>query len=189
VIKLLNVVSSAAIVLGTTGAALGVARTDPEVRRWVSTCQIDFLMCGVSFGVLAVGIALRYLSLHQERKALLSSGGSLQVALSALRETFSAAKSLAAEVDSLPLEELHRRIDQITTGPVTTFLENRTALADAYGLGEFARVLGAFSPGERALYRAWSAATDGCKTEAILSLQKAARVFEHAEDELRRITA
>ena len=91
---------------------------------------------------------------------------------------------MAAEGPKLEIEELHERIDRLVSGPLVSFLENRTSLIDALGMGAYARIMSSFSPGERALNRAWSAATDGYRNEVLASVAKAAEAFERTRKEL-----
>jgi len=91
---------------------------------------------------------------------------------------------VAAEGPELEIEELHERIDRLVSGPLVSFVENRTSLIDALGMSVYAGIMSTFSPGERALNRAWSAATDGYRDEVLASVAKAAEAFERTRREL-----
>lgn len=181
-----GIIAFGLITLGTVGASLGVARTDPTVEGWAKAFQVDVPLTLVSLVVLAVGIALGHAT---RRKAAQSEGaGSLAAAREALASVGGAVDSLQGKLDSLDTGALHAEIDAIVSGPVTDFVENRNALTIAHGVGGYAAVMGPFAQGERYLNRAWSATTDGYRDEAVEYTRRAGPAIGEALDVLKRLS-
>lgn len=84
-------------------------------------------------------------------------------------------------------EEIQRVLDRLVDGALFDFAETREGLLALYGFGEFARVVGEFSRGERAVNRGWSAAVDGYPGEARASIARAREIFAGLADELDRL--
>lgn len=176
-----------AIILGTVGACVAVAKTDPSEPNWVKAFQVDLPLASASLLFLVVGIFIRHKATQRERRILLSGGGSLNDAFKALDLIQKEVSDLLQKAPHIPLDLLREEIERIVSGPIATFLENRDALLCAYGMGVFGRILSMFSPGERALLRAWSAATDLYPDEAVLYLQKASEAFQSTVTELHKL--
>jgi hypothetical protein len=171
------------ISLGTIGAAVGVARTDPSVDGWVKSFQIHVPLTLLSLAVMGVGVVL------QRRIARLTAqaqvgGGQLTIARNALRSVHDQADRLGAEAEQLDLDQLHQRLDAIQAGAVADLIDNRETITSAYGLAAYAAVMGPFAQGERCLNRAWSASTDGYLDEAVDYLRRAQPFLAEACTEL-----
>jgi hypothetical protein len=81
-------------------------------------------------------------------------------------------------------EDFHRELDRLVDGALFDFAEAREGLLAMHGFGEFARVVGEFSRGERAVNRAWSASVDGYPHEARASVGRAREIFDGLIKEL-----
>jgi hypothetical protein len=169
------------ITIGTVGASLGVARTDPGVEGWISTFQVDLTLTLPSLFLLAAGIAVKRAVSREARKEMLAHGGSLNDLQAASRAAADGIRELDACASSLDLAALHARVDALLTGAVSDFTENRQALIDAYGIAAYARVMSAFAPGERYLNRAWSASTDGYPQETVDCVRRAVGALAEAQ--------
>lgn len=84
-------------------------------------------------------------------------------------------------------EEIHAELDRLVDGPLFEFAEAREGLLARHGFGGFARVVGEFSRGERAVNRAWSAAVDGYPNEARDSVARAREIFAALVGELEKL--
>jgi len=80
--------------------------------------------------------------------------------------------------------EIHAELDRLVDGPLFDFAEARHNLLAMYGFGGFARIVGEFSRGERAVNRAWSAAVDGYPDEARDYVTRAREIFTGLAGEL-----
>ncbi len=83
--------------------------------------------------------------------------------------------------------QIHRELDRLVDGALFDFAEAREGLLALHGFGGFARVVGEFSRGERAVNRGWSAAVDGYPCEARASVARAREIFAGLVDELERL--
>ena len=171
------------ISLGTIGAAIGVARTDPSVDGWVKSFQVHVPMTLVSLAVLGAGIVLQR-RLARETAKEQAGGGQFKIAHGSLHKVHDQIDRLGAEAPQLDLDRLHQRLDAMQTGPVTDFIDNRDTITNVYGLAVYAAVMGPFAQGERCLNRAWSASTDGYKDEAVESVRRAQPFLAEACAEL-----
>ncbi len=84
-------------------------------------------------------------------------------------------------------EQIHQALDKLVDGALFDFAEAREGLLALHGFGGFAKVVGEFSRGERAVNRGWSAAVDGYPHEARASVTRAREIFAGLVDELERL--
>lgn len=165
------------ITAGTLAASIAVARTDTSVDGWMATWQI-----GTTWAI--IGLALIVVGIFVQRAGKAASGDEARTGLAALdaalQRLATDTDALGAEIGSLELPALHARVDDILSGPATEFAEGRQAIADLFGVGAYAAVLGPFSQGERYLNRAWSASADGYREEAETFARKAGPLFREA---------
>jgi ElaB/YqjD/DUF883 family membrane-anchored ribosome-binding protein len=81
-------------------------------------------------------------------------------------------EALRAEIDNRLKEDLRR------------FADARESMVHLYGLQTYADIMSSFAAGERYINRVWSASVDGYDKEAETYLEKAARQFSDAQDQL-----
>lgn len=172
------------IVLGTLVATMGVAKTDPSVDGFTSTLQWNAGFVSVGLLALAVGILLLRQDRAAQRATAVGASGSLAALTVAAEAAAAGVEALTLQAVDMDLASLHAAVDGLVSGPVADFVEQRGALADAHGQRRFAEVMGAFSPAERQLNRAWSASADGYQDEAVASLRRAAPGFAEARERL-----
>ncbi len=84
-------------------------------------------------------------------------------------------------------EQFHLVLDKLVDGALFDFAEAREGLLALHGFGGYARVVGEFSRGERAVNRGWSAAVDGYPQEARDSVGRAREIFTGLADELAKL--
>ena len=83
--------------------------------------------------------------------------------------------------------EIHAELDKIVDGPLFEFAEARHNLLAIHGFGGFARIVGEFSRGERAVNRAWSAAVDGYLQESRVYVTRAREIFTDLAGEFDKL--
>ncbi len=95
--------------------------------------------------------------------------------------------SLCDSIDSQDPHLVHNKIDKMFTEDIITFVDARQAIAQVYGLQEYADAMSYFASAERAINRAWSASTDGYANEVNSSLQKAKENFGIVNDKINTL--
>ena len=149
------------LVLSTIAATLCAART-PVLEFW--------------FGASCLAMVSAVLMLRLGARP--PKAGSRQAAEAAfdftgcLGEVNSALEKLAGERE-LSCERIHRELDRLSDGPLFDFARYREQLVSVAGYASFARLVGEFTRAERSLNRAWSAAVDGYREEALESMNRA----------------
>lgn len=88
---------------------------------------------------------------------------------------------------NVSLRKVHDELDRLVEGDVFEFAEAREQLIASHGFAVFARVMSEFSPAERALNRAWSAAVDGYPEEVGLSLELARERFRTLNESMKSL--
>lgn len=88
--------------------------------------------------------------------------------------------NLQKEAPVLPMEQLVTRLDMLIKGFVLPVIEAQALIIDRQGFAAYAAHTSPWAGGERLVYRAWSAATDGHRPEALASLAQAVPHFEEA---------
>lgn len=143
---------------------------------------------GVSWKAFSMGLgaalvgALLVRSTDQQR-----GGGMLILNIQVIRSSLT---MLAAKLKNLGPEkrrqlgvfEIRHFIDRHLMHDLQRFLATRETLIYKHGLADYARVMDAFSAGERALNRAWSASADGYVDEVDICLDQARIRFREALD-------
>jgi len=175
------------IAVGAIVASLGVAATDPSVEGWIGSYQVNTALGLAGLIVLSVGIGVRRSATADARREQ-ADGGNLQAAADALEKMVTATNAVVAKLDSISdHDELHGQLDEIVSGPVTDFVDNRQSITDTFGLAAYASVMSSFSRGERYLNRAWSASTDGYLEEAAAYVRRAGPVLDEARRLFREL--
>ena len=175
------------ITFGTIGATVGVARTVPSESGWQSAWQVQGTLTILSLAAMLAGIAIQRRG-HRRRVSSPVSSGAFQRACVAFDRLQTSTTHLESTLDQRDLESLHQTLDAIVSGPVAGFVENRIAISERHGIGNYAAVMGPFATAERYLNRAWSASADGYWHEAVEYLRRASRPLAEARIALDRIT-
>jgi len=152
--------------LGTILATLGGARLP----------VVEWSLVAVGAAVLVAGGVLHRLDARKQREAGASSSGTSAAAeVEMLRAVSAEVERLCEEAPALSLEDLADRLAALeprTMGPLGESIPHRIA---AMGGERFAEVFGDYAAGERLVHRAWSAAADGHRPEALRALEAGAR--------------
>lgn len=166
------------IVLGFLTGALA-AVVDERAVAWVT---FAIALAVGSLGVTTVRLATRHEARAEGKLAV-----SLQALGASLRNIVDKITALDRQKDALDPYEARRRIDELFPDDLNTFVEARESIAHVHGLQAYADVMNRFAAGERYLNRVWSASADGYIDEVRAYLDKAAREFEGALEELERL--
>lgn len=147
--------------IGTILATLGGARL-PEVQ---------WLLVGIGAAVLIAGGVLHHLANRkpEARQRTAESG-----AAEALRDLSDDLQSLVHASASLSLAELVDRLGELELGAMARMAEAIPEQLALLGGARFAEIYGEYAAGERLVHRAWSAAADGHREEALRSLEAGA---------------
>lgn len=112
-----------------------------------------------------------------------TGAGSVSAADAAMRETASKVKLLQADAARLELQQLVARLDLIIKENIQPVIDAQALIIEKQGFAKYAAHTSPWATGERLIYRAWSAATDGHRPEAIASLGESILHFEEAARE------
>lgn len=143
--------------IGTILATLGGARL-PEVQ---------WLLVGVGSAVLVAGGIMFRLASRRPEEAGKEEG---VAAVETLRGLADDLRDLLRASASLSLTELVDRLSELETGAMAQIGEAIPEQLQVLGGARFAEIYGEYAAGERLIHRAWSAAADGHRPEAIRSL-------------------
>jgi hypothetical protein len=158
------------LVAGTIVGSLGGARL-PEA----------------SYPVAAAGVALIIVAavlLHAKRKQ--HRAGSLEhgEVLAAMRALAEPLGALTREAPELPLSEIAARIAHLNTTYFAPIADGAPRMLSAMGATRYADVFTTYASGERAISRAWSAASDHHRPETLAALRAGTARIEEALDKL-----
>ena len=154
------------LVLSTIAATLCAART-PVLEFWF----------GASCLAMISAVLLLRLSARPPKAGVRQAAAEAAFDFTGcLGEVNSALEKLAGERE-LSCELIHRELDRLIEGPLFDFARYREQLTAVAGYASFARLVGEFTRAERSLSRAWSAAVDGYREEALDSMSQARERF------------
>jgi len=176
--------ASLLVALGTIGASIAVARSDPNAEGWVAAWQVQVPLLVVSLLVVITGVVLLRRARTRAARRETGPGGTLSRARQSLATAATQVARLAERPEGGELAALHRALDELLTGPVAEFVKNRGAISEGLGMALYGEVMGAFSRGERYLNRAWSASVDGYLDEAETYVGRAVEPLEEASRRL-----
>lgn len=151
------------------GSLAAWKKANPKPKRPKLTAEDRFANWPTVAGfvlLLILGVAMVRISAARAASQAAAAEGGVPEAREQMAAAMEMTKTLAREMGELPIEDLHTRLDAITSGPLFQFPELRQSISDSFGLKAYADVMGPFAQAERFLFRAWSAATDGYKEEA-----------------------
>jgi hypothetical protein len=142
------------------------------------------LLAAVSAALLLCGTWMRFAG-DRERAAgeSTSVGGSIAAAGEAMLALPAEVRALRSHAAALEPSALAAEIDQLIAKRIYPVLEAQSALVAAQGFARYASHTSPWAAGERMLYRAWSAATDGHLPEALASLDEALPHLDEAARE------
>jgi hypothetical protein len=106
--------------------------------------------------------------------------GSIGAAREAIQRTTADVRKLLERARDLPIDELARDTNDLIERDLNPVIEAQDLLMRSQGFAKYAAHTGPWAAGERMVYRAWSAATDGHRPEAIASLREAIPHFDEA---------
>lgn len=164
------------LALATVGACLSAARIP------VMTGPFALSVAGMVAGVVLMRRAYRA---RLAREISEDSGETFDF-VAVARMVLNALSSLEERPEA-GCEEIHVELDKLVDGPLFDFAMARNKLLAMHGFGGFARIVGEFSRGERAVNRAWSAAVDGYPQEARDYVTRAGEIFTGLVGELEKL--
>ncbi|MFC1738266.1 hypothetical protein ACFL1G_04345 [Planctomycetota bacterium] len=123
------------------------------------------------------GIIMVRLAEHRDKRSDKKVTANLQDIRNSLNRIVENITRLNTEKQSVNPYDFHHRIDELFSEDLTTFVEARESLTQAYGLQVYADIMSHFASGERYLNRVWSASADGYIDEVITYLEKAQMQF------------
>lgn len=88
--------------------------------------------------------------------------------------------------ESLRGDKLRSRIDLHLREDLRRFADARESMVHLFGLQVYADIMSSFAAGERYINRVWSASADGYPEEASTYLDKAAKQFADAQQQLQQ---
>jgi hypothetical protein len=171
------------MVLGTVVGILGGAF--PGDRELIGGIPGGWPLVLAGVLLLAVAWAMRL----GRRPATARTLGSVVAAADAIARVGSELEALLPEAVQLPIGELARQLDALIERNLFPVYDAQGALVASQGFAGYAAHTGPWAAGERMLYRAWSAATDGHRPEAVASIEEAIRHFAEARAEWGRVAA
>lgn len=182
---MINKLSYVLLFIGTIGASITVARTQPEIEGWQSLWQINTAAFSVFLLMMITGIVLSKF----KSNPLLEIDN--EKPLPPLDEFLNNAKNqltaLSNQVDDFSTKEIYQKLDFITQDNIEPFLMNRDFLIREYGMSNYALVFTPFAQAERYLNRAWSAAVDDYKEESVTYINRAIPLLSESIDVLKPI--
>ncbi|MCI0586048.1 MAG: hypothetical protein L0323_04305 [Planctomycetes bacterium] len=171
------------MLLGTVIGILGGAY--PRDREMIAGIPGGTPLVAGGVALLVVALALRL----QHRPVSEAARGSAAAAGEAIGRVAPDVEALLPEARQLPIADLARRLDGLIEKNLFPVYAAQQALVASQGFAGYAAHTGPWAAGERMLYRAWSAATDGHRPEAVASMEEAVRHFGEARSEWERVTA
>jgi hypothetical protein len=164
------------LALSTVGACMSAARIPVMTGPFVANVV-----------VMALAVILMRRSYRARIAREVSGAGRGKFDFLAAAVTVLASLDSLADRPDVSCGEIHDELDKLVDGPLFDFAEAREGLLAMHGFGEYARVVGEFSRGERAVNRAWSSAVDGYPEEARNSVKRARELFAELKDDLERL--
>lgn len=148
--------------IGTILATLGGARLP----------AVEWTLVVVGAIVLIVGGVLHRVDARKAR----SEGGVADTGADdeMLRSLSATLDELCERAPSLSLEALVEHLSELETGAMGQLADSIPRRLAEMGGERFAQIFGEYAAGERLVHRAWSAAADGHRPEALRSLQEGA---------------
>ncbi|MBI3817961.1 MAG: hypothetical protein HY286_04660 [Planctomycetes bacterium] len=112
-----------------------------------------------------------------------AAAGSLAAAHAAILRAADDVRNLQKDARTDGIESLASRLDAMIKNNIQPVIDAQNLIIEKQGFALYARHTSPWATGERLVYRAWSAATDGHRPEAIASLEESILHFEEAARE------
>lgn len=164
------------MVLGCIAGVIAGAAPSTET---VGGLPINWTLAAVSAVLLLLAFALRLRSGRGEAVRV-ESAGSIEAARAAVDRTPADVEGLLSRAAHLPIRELAAELQRLIEFDLKPVLDAQSALVRSQGFAQYAAHTGPWASGERMIYRAWSAATDGHRPEAVASLVESLPHFVEA---------
>jgi hypothetical protein len=151
----------------------------------------NWLVAMVGLAVIVVGIVAKRSAEAASLDAAASVSGASGAAAdqAPLTDLAARVKALVEEVETAELGAIAARVSALQEGPVTTFSATQDDFVRRHGFQAWATVMAPLATGERLLFRAWSAASDGHRGETVASVKQALPFVEEAVRALAEIAA
>ena len=151
----------------------------------LDTVDVDWTLfipaaAGAGFGVLLIKRATQ----GEARSDHVLTANKAELTES-LQNIVSNLDEINASGDTLSVDSLREQIDSRLRDDLRRFADARESLIHLFGLQTYADLMSSFAAGERYINRVWSASADGYGTEARNYLERAARQFKTASDQLQ----
>ena len=147
-----------------------------ETKMFPSTFPI---FC-VSIAAAIAGVAAWRMDATGKHEAAAKAKGDDPISL--LSKLHHELAQIQKQVTELSTPELIRRIDSVIDNLIFPFNQVRNSILTRYGMGYGAEILVTFAGAERSLNRAWSAASDDHREEAVSAFASAAQGFAHTDE-------
>ncbi len=181
-----NIIAFLLITIGTVGATIGVAQTNPQVEGWEHTFQVNLSITLSFLVVMIAGIVLKRTTARSRLEVMEEHKGNRQLIDTALSDSIQQVREIEQNLPKSTLDSLHEALEQAISGPITDFIENRQYLIDSFGISGYAHIMTSFAQAERYLNRAWSASADGYMDESATFVQKAVPALQETKDTLEK---
>lgn len=149
---------------------------------------INWSYYSIAFAMGILGIFCVRFSDSQKKR----SGNILETNVKSLESSLTSIvkniTKLNQEKTSIDTYDLHQHIDELFAEDLTTFVDNRKALAYTYGMQTYADIMSCFAAAERYLNRVWSASTDGYVDESHRYLERSQQQFLVALKQFHHLT-
>lgn len=165
------------LVLGTIVGSLGGAKL--PTANWA--------VAGAGFAMLVAALVL--LRWPKKGDGTKSADAPEKVVIPLLRELPKEIEAIRLEAEDLELPALLERLGKLDREFLQGISEGSPALLSSLGPQRFADVFGQYASGERLLARAWSAAADHHRPEALDALERSALRIREAVEYLGEPTA
>lgn len=169
-------------ILMVVGCILGVIGGAAPHTNLVGPIPLNWLLAGVGAVILLAASRMTGATGGHGSESS-SASGTMTDAGAALQRTSSSVRAVYERAAGLPIHDLAKEIDGVISRDLMPVMSAQSELIARQGFAKYAAHTGPWAAGERMLYRAWSAATDGHRPEAVSSLREAITHFEEASRE------
>lgn len=141
------------------------------------------------FGIAAAAAIAGLVTFKRQAAALAQSDEVLTVNRAELKESI---ENIVRDLDEMVGRtdsvgaQLREKIDLELRVDLRRFADARQSMVHLFGLQTYADIMSSFAAGERYINRVWSASADGYDGEATQYLDKAARQFADAAEQLKK---
>ncbi len=166
------------LVVGTIVGTLGGSKVP----------TVDWTIAGAGLGLLLVAFVLIRVDAGRAAGGAGAASRSGQVfeTLATLPERV---ERIAAEARDVELGRVVQSLTDLEVEVLTSVSENAPSLLGQLGVERFSTIFGAYAAAERNLARAWSAAADGHREEALVALDAALVLLREANADAPRVGA